>query len=163
MAEDFFPVTKEEVIGQKNSKIGQPQGIAPTEKCRDIPCGYPEYFKRSNYESPRPNVTKIIPAEKLPDDITQIPDDILNRAIECEITNKLFRIIKQELDFYRKHSLPIPRRHPDQRHLDRMNLRNPKKLYDRKCDKCGVDMMTTYSPERPEIVYCESCYNKEAY
>jgi len=137
VAQDFFPITKEEVL-----KLG---------------------FKWSDYESPRPNVTKIIPAEKLPDDITKIPDDILNWAIECEITKKPFRIIKQELDFYRKHLLPIPRRHPDQRHLDRMNLRNSKKLYDRKCSKCGLDIKTTYSPERPEIVYCESCYNKEIY
>jgi len=42
-----------------------------------------------------------------------------------------------------------------------MKLRNPRKLYDRKCDKCSIDIKTTYSPERPEIVYCEECYNKE--
>jgi CxxC-x17-CxxC domain-containing protein len=120
-------------------------------------------YKRSDYEAPLPKVEKIIPASKLPESITDIPDDILNRAIECEITKKPFRIISQELEFYRKHNLPIPKRHPDQRHLDRMKLRNPRKLYDRKCDKCGVDMKTTYSPERPEIVYCEDCYNKEIY
>ena len=95
-------------------------------------------FKYSSYESPKPNVEKIIAANKLPESIADIPDDILNWAIECEVTKKPFRIIKQELDFYRKHNLPIPRRHPDQRHLDRMKLRNPRKLYDRLCDceKC---------------------------
>ncbi|EKD44681.1 MAG: hypothetical protein ACD_71C00045G0002 [uncultured bacterium (gcode 4)] len=118
-------------------------------------------YKWSDYENPRPDVSKIIPASKLPDDITKVPDDILNWAVECEVTGKPFRIIKQELEFYRKHNLPIPRRHPDQRHLDRMALRNPRKLFERKCDKCWVDMKTTYSPERPEIVYCENCYNKE--
>jgi len=60
----------------------------------------------------------------------------LNWAIECEITKKPFKIIREELEFYRKHNLPIPRRHPDQRHLDRMKLRNPRKLFMRKCDKC---------------------------
>jgi CxxC-x17-CxxC domain-containing protein len=99
----------------------------------------------------------------LPYDITKIPDDILNWAIECEVTNKPFRIIRQELDFYRKHNLPIPKRHPDQRHLDIMALRNPRKLYDKKCDKCGKDIKTTYAPDRKEIVYCEECYNKEVY
>jgi hypothetical protein len=104
----------------------------------------------------------------LPEDITKIPDDILNRAIECEVRstmglNPLFKIIPQELEFYRKHNLPIPRRHPDQRHLDRMALRNPRKLFDRKCDKCNKDIKTTYSPDRKEIVYCESCYEKEVY
>ena len=149
-------------------------------------------FNRSEYESPKPKVDKIIPASKLPEDIKEIPDDILNWAIECEITKKPFRIIKEELEFYRKHNLPIPKRHPDQRHLDRMKLRNPRKLYDRLCDceKCEENnkkawtfkqeefalkdpelnsgwqrrkIKTTYSPDRPEIVYCEECYNKEVY
>lgn len=120
-----------------------------------------ETFNWSFYEAPFPKVEKIIPANKLPDDISKIPDDILNWAIECEVTKRPFRIIKQELEFYRKHNLPIPRRHPDQRHLDRMALRNPRKLFERKCDKCQKDMITTYSPEREEQVYCEECYNKE--
>ncbi|MFA5917620.1 MAG: hypothetical protein WC850_05305 [Candidatus Gracilibacteria bacterium] len=120
-------------------------------------------FKWSDYEQPFPKVDKIILASKLPNNIKDIPDDILNRAIECEITKKPFRIIKQELDFYRKHNLPIPKRHPDQRHLDRMALRNPRKLFDRKCDKCEKDIKTTYSSDRSEIVYCEECYNKEVY
>ena len=98
-------------------------------------------FNRSTYEPPFPKVDKIITVEmysntSLLENIADIPDDILNRAIECKITKKPFRIIKQELEFYRKHNLPIPKRHPDQRHLDRMKLRNPRKLFDRKCDKC---------------------------
>ncbi len=137
IAMDFNPLSKEEAIKQN--------------------------FIWSDYETPFPKVEKIIPAHMLPDNIKDIPDDIINRAIECEITKKPFRIIDQELDFYRKHNLPIPRRHPDQRHLDRMNLRNPRILYDRKCAKCEKDIKTTYAPERSEIVYCEECYNKEVY
>ena len=45
-------------------------------------------------------------------------------------------LIPQELDFYRKHNLPILKIHPDQRHLDRMKLRNPRKIFKRDCDKC---------------------------
>ncbi len=122
-----------------------------------------KWFNWSDYESPKPNVEKIIPAEKLPENIKDIPDDILNWAIKCEVTWKPFRIIKQELDFYRKHNLPIPRKHPDQRHLKRMQLRNPRKLFNRKCDKCWIEMKTTYSPDRKEIVYCEKCYREEIY
>jgi len=118
-------------------------------------------FKYSTYEAPFPKVDKTIPADKLPDNIKDIPDDILNWAIECEFSWKPFRIIKQELEFYRKHNLPVPRRHPDIRYMDRMKLRNPRKLYDRKCDKCSIDIKTTFAPDRPEIVYCEECYNKE--
>ncbi len=120
-------------------------------------------FNWSTYTPPKPNVEKVIPASKLPENITDIPDDILNWAIECEVTKKPFRIIPQELEFYRKHNIPVPRRHPDQRHLDRMKLRNPRKLFTRDCDKCWVSMQTTYSPEREEIVYCQTCYDKEVY
>jgi hypothetical protein len=77
-------------------------------------------FNWSGYESPFPKVEKTIPASKLPENIEDVPDDILNWAIECEVTKKPFRIISQELDFYRKRNIPIPRRHPDQRHLDRI-------------------------------------------
>lgn len=82
------------------------------------------WFIWSNFEALFPKVKKVIPASKLPSDIKDIPDDILNRAIECEINKKPFRIIKSELDFYRKHNLPVPRRHPDQRHIDRLKLKN---------------------------------------
>lgn len=96
-------------------------------------------------------------------EIKQVTDDILQHAIICEVSGKPFKIIRQELEFYRKHHLPIPKRHPDQRHFDRMALRNPRKLRDRTCAKCGTAIKTSYAPERKEIVYCESCYNKEIY
>ena len=137
IAQEYFPMTREEALQQG--------------------------FHWSDYEPPAPAVSRVIPANKLPESIDDIPDDILNWAIECEVTGKPFRIIAQELDFYRKHHLPIPRRHPDQRHADRMALRNPRKLYSRKCDKCGTEMRTTYAPERPERVYCEGCYDREVY
>ncbi|EKE29835.1 MAG: hypothetical protein ACD_2C00089G0002 [uncultured bacterium (gcode 4)] len=77
-------------------------------------------FNWLDYESARPEVSKIIPSSKLPQNIWDVPDDILNWAIECENTKKPFRIIKQELEFYREHNLPIPTLHPDERHLWRM-------------------------------------------
>ena len=122
-----------------------------------------KWFNWSDYEAPFPEVKKVIPASKVPLSITDIPDDILNWAIECEVTKKPFRIIPQELKFYRKHSLPVPRRHPDQRHLDRMKHRNPRKLYERNCDTCEKDIQTTYSNERKETVCCETCYEKKIY
>jgi len=110
-----------------------------------------------------PEVKKTIPAAKLPDSIESIPDDILNWAITCETTKRPFRIIKQELEFYRKMKLPIPHFHPDERHKRRMALRNPRILWQRKCAKCRKEIQTTYAPERPERVYCEECYLKEVY
>jgi len=110
-----------------------------------------------------PEVEKTIQAERLPDKIEDIPDDILNWAIVCEKSKRPYKLIPQELKFYRAHGIPVPHRHPDVRHKDRMALRNPRKLYDRKCAKCNTDIQTTYSPDRPETVYCEQCYLKEVY
>lgn len=122
-----------------------------------------KWFNWSDYENPKPDVSKIIPASKLPEDISSIPDDILNWAIECEVSGKLFRIIKPELEFYRKHNIPVPRRHPDQRHLDRMNKRAPRKLFLRNCSKCWIEIISVYDKNSEYKVYCEECYNKEVY
>jgi len=111
----------------------------------------------------QPIVSRIIPAERLPDSIDDIPDDILNWAIQSEISGKPFRIIKQELSFYRKMRLPVPHVHPDERHQQRTSIRNPRKLWGRKCQKCGKGIETTYSLDRPEKVFCEECYLKEVY
>ncbi|MFA5917619.1 MAG: hypothetical protein WC850_05300 [Candidatus Gracilibacteria bacterium] len=171
VANEYFPLSKDEVLHNRYPEFisgSIMQEIAPKHSIKDTETSSGLFkkgpiFNRSDYESPFPKVEKIIPASKLPDNIALIPDDILNWAIECEVTKKPFKIITQELDFYRKHNLPIPKKHPDQRHLDRIALRNPRKLFDRKCNKCGVEMKTTYSPDRKEIVYCKECYNKEVY
>jgi hypothetical protein len=108
-------------------------------------------------------VTKKIPAEKLPDQIQDIPDDILNWALECEESRRLYKIQKSELEFYRKMNLPIPHYSPDVRHLHRMRIRNPRKLFRRKCFKCQKQIQTTYAPDRPEPICCEQCYLAKVY
>jgi hypothetical protein len=30
-------------------------------------------------------------------------------------------------------------------------------------EKCKVEFETSYAPERPEIIYCEKCYQREVY
>jgi len=137
VAQDFFPLTKHE-----------------TEKR-----GW--QWREENDEMPK--VSKVIPAAKLPDSIEDIPDDIVNWAIKCDATGRPFRIIKQELDFYRKMKLPIPHFHPDERHRKIMALKNPRTIWKRPCMKCQKPIETTYAPERLEIVYCEDCYLKEVY
>lgn len=110
-----------------------------------------------------PKVTKSIPAEKLPDRTSDIPDDVLNWAIVCEATKRPFVLTKQELAFYRKMHLSIPRLHPDERHRRRMAFTNPRTLWARTCMKCQKPIQTTYSPSRSETVYCEQCYLKAMY
>ncbi len=95
---------------------------------------------------------------KIPDSIREVDDSICDEILACEKTGKNYKIQKAELDFYRKLKLPIPKRCPDQRYLDRLAMRNSRKLYERKCSKCQKDINTTFSPDRTEPVYCEECY-----
>lgn len=110
-----------------------------------------------------PKVEKVIPAERLPDSTDDIPDDVLNWAIKCEKTGRPFIITKQELEFYRKMGLPVPRLSPGERFRARLARCNPRRLWKRQCEKCEKEIQTTYSPDRKETVYCEDCYLKEVY
>jgi len=74
-----------------------------------------------------------------------------------------FRVVPKEQEFYDKFSLPIPALCPNCRHAARLAQRNPLKLWHRSCMKegCSNEFETSYAPDRPEIVYCESCYQQE--
>lgn len=96
-------------------------------------------------------------------DYEQIQNNSSEKVLKCEVTGKPFILTKKELEFYKKMDLKIPKKHPDQRHKERMATRNPRKLWKRKCDKCGTEMETTFAPDRPEIVYCEKCYLEAVY
>ncbi len=99
----------------------------------------------------------------VPSDIREVGDDILGKVLICEVTGRPYKIIPQELAFYRRMKVPLPRRHCDQRHMDRVNLHSPYYLFDRNCSNCGKAIQTTYSQERARIVYCEKCYLEALY
>lgn len=133
VAHEYFPLTKEEVLSKGWRWRDE-------DKKQYVPQTY-----------------------KIPDSIEDVPDSICDEVLACEETGKNYKITPQELKFYRKHNLPIPRFCLDVRHKKRLALRNPRRLWDRKCAKCSQSMKTVYSPLRPEIVYCEKCYLKEVY
>ncbi|MFA6992582.1 MAG: hypothetical protein WC269_04890 [Candidatus Gracilibacteria bacterium] len=136
-AAEYFPLSKEEAIKQ----------------------GY----NWSDAEEKKPQASKTVTADQIPDSINDVTDEILDWAIECEKSKRLFKITLHELKFYRTHNLPIPHLHSDERHMIRLNLRTPRKLWTRKCASCGADINTTYSPDRSEVVYCEKCYLSKIY
>ena len=115
LAQHDFPLTKEEIFAKD--------------------------WKWREEEIKIPKVEKIIAADKIPNSITDIPDDILSWAIRCAETDRPFKIQPMELDFYRKMHLPIPRLHPDVRYERRMKLRNPCRLYERNCIKTGETLL----------------------
>ena len=73
--------------------------------------------------------------------------------------------------FLKKHNIALPHLCPNCRHYQRLAQRNPMKLWHRQCmceqedhnhqGRCQVEFETSYDPEKKEIVYCESCYNRE--
>ncbi len=105
----------------------------------------------------------------IPDNIKEVGKDILKEVIECQHQGNCkqecvgaFKIIESEFDFCQRMNIPLPRLCPNCRHYEQLELRNPIKLYKRECmNSCGNTFETTYAPDRPEIVYCESCYNQE--
>ena len=153
IAQEYFPLTKEEA--QKRNYIWKE-------------------LEERNYK-----ITLKI--KDIPDHIKDVKDDITNQVIECEHNGKCmeqcteaFKIVPEEIKFYKRMNLPLPRLCPNCRHYQRLKLRNPLKLWDRQCmceqenhfhgkDKCEVEFKTTYAPNRPEIIYCEKCYQQEVY
>ena len=148
------------------------------------------YFWRDGEER------KYVPSkqsQELPDLIGDVQDGILKEVILCEdwasdpekaeqgSCTKAFRITPQELSFYRRFNIPLPRKCPNSRHLERINQRNGIALYERKCGCLGTSrgeyknmnshlhgttacentFQTAYGPEQPQIVYCEQCYQQE--
>ena len=102
-----------------------------------------------------------VKSENIPDNIKDVPDSIEKEILVCISCGRNYRIIKQELEFYRKENLPIPRECFYCRHKQRVKESGGLKFYERKCDKCSKQIKTTYAPNCPEIVYCEECYQQE--
>jgi len=99
----------------------------------------------------------------LPNHIKDVTDEILKAILKCEICGKNYQIIKKELQFLKRFNLPIPNHCSLCRDRSRVKQLNPMQTYERKCDKCNKEIQTSYAPERPEIVYCEKCYQQEVY
>lgn len=133
IAQDFFPLT-----GQEAAKRGVK-------------------WQQKNVK------TNSLRQVELPDRINEISESITSEILTCQSCNGAYRIIPQELAFYKKYSLPLPRKCFNCRHIDRINKRTPYRSFHRDCSKCGAEITTSYSPDRPEKVYCEQCYLAEVY
>jgi hypothetical protein len=145
LAQEYFPMTEEEAIGKWWKWFHEEEKASP--KNLYTPLLIAQYDEKIVwYETAQKNI-----------------DALLSWTLQCEITGKPFKVIKQELVFYIEHSLPIPTKHHDQRHKERMELRNPRKFYERNCSACSKNIITTYAPDRPGKVLCEECYRNLVY
>ncbi len=155
LANDFFPLTKEEVLKQ----------------------GY--LWRDPDQKEYQTTIT----ADELPDHIKDAADGILKEIIQCESCKRAYRMIEPELSFYKKIGLPLPRRCFDCRLRRRFAVLNRPEFYERSCGCAGETSQngaykniqththgamvctntfeTAYALDRPEIVYCEQCYQGE--
>jgi hypothetical protein len=115
---------------------------------------------------------------------SDINDSILKETILCQAWDEdkekaqehkcsmAFKITPDELAMYKKWGIPLPRKCPNTRSFEMSGLRNPVAFWYRTCmcnnvshfhgdTHCEIAFETSYSPDRPEIVYCEKCYQQE--
>ena len=71
-------------------------------------------------------------SSELPDRITDVDDSILKEIIEDESSERAYQIAPAELRLLRQLNVPLPRKHPNERHFGRVSKRNPMKLWERK-------------------------------
>ncbi|MBI5221144.1 MAG: hypothetical protein HY978_04940 [Candidatus Liptonbacteria bacterium] len=116
--------------------------------------------------------------------------DLVGKVVACAHSGQCqhncstaFKIVPQEIDFYSRFRLPLPDLCPNCRYGERLRFRNPVQLWSRTCqcagatsdngvyantanhthtpNHCPNELETSYSPDRPEIIYCEQCYQAE--
>ncbi len=140
IAQELFPISKEDALKQ----------------------GY-RWIKP---EAKNHNIT--LKAEDVPDSIGSVDESILKEVIGCDHAGKCnhqcteaFKITQNDLNFYKRMNIPLPKLCPNCRHFARLSQRAPIKLFNRQCAKCQKDIKTSFSDDKFETVYCEACYNQE--
>ena len=145
--EKFFPKSHSPFAYNESAA----QDFYPLEKNEALALGW---NWRDAKNSAKPPTKKI----EIPDSIAEVADSICEEILTCELCQKNYKIIPAELKFYRKMNAPIPKTCPDCRHATRLKIRNPRTLFLRKCDICEQKIYSTFVPDRPEKIACESCF-----
>lgn len=84
----------------------------------------------------------------------------MSQQKKCVKCGSEFKIIDQELAFYKEKDFPLPDMCPGCRQERRMRKRNKRELLGYKCDKCKKDIVIAFDPPSDQEVYCKSCYEK---
>jgi hypothetical protein len=102
-----------------------------------------------------------MPTSGLPDDIKDVPDDIIGKALICPETGWRFNIAQNELNFYRENNIPLPRKHFDVRTMERLRYMTVLKPYSAVCLYCQEKIDAYYLPEWGyQKIACEECYKR---
>lgn len=113
------------------------------------------------FDSGSKKYTPTISTNAIPETVLEINESIKKEILECSVCSNGFNISDLEIYLHQKIQVPLPDecwKCRFQRRFDSVNL---PQLYDRTCQKCNASMKTSYASDRPEIVYCEKCYQQE--
>lgn len=130
------------------------------------------WYARSTYNSDPviPEWVTTLSWDTVPTDMSTVTSDICKQIIICEDSGRPYMIQPAELKFYQKMNIPLPRKHPDIRHADRLSLRPWRQLHLRSCDRCNEEMLSVYDNtstgsvwQDAKTVYCETCYQQEVF
>ncbi len=99
----------------------------------------------------------------IPDRALDASDAICGEVLACELSGTRYKLISQELAFYKRFGVPIPLRSPKQRHADRYARRNPYELFTRKCADSGETIATSYAPSTNSLIYSKESYLRFVY
>ncbi len=113
------------------------------------------------HEEPEANIEATITGNDLPETLTESGDKILDEIISCTTCPKKYKVIQLEYSILQRLNLPIPNQCPKCRDSARFAKINIPKFYERHCAKCDASVTTAFSPDRPEVIYCEKCYQQE--
>ncbi|MBU0619243.1 zinc-ribbon domain-containing protein [Patescibacteria group bacterium] len=82
----------------------------------------------------------------------------MEKTATCSQCGQQFLLIAMELKFYKRMGYPEPVNCPKCRHKKRQEQRGWRDFHKRVCDQCGRRIITIYSPQSGDIVYCEKCF-----
>ncbi len=104
---------------------------------------------------------EVLDSVDVPETIDGVGDEILKKAIKCEVSGRPFRIIATELEFYKKMGLPLPTVHPQLRIAKHFYFVPTGKKYKATCNRCSKSINSIFATDSGYNLYCESCYQKE--
>ena len=76
----------------------------------------------------------------------------------CQNCKSDFPVYEEDLKFYERFEVGLPKMCPLCRAQRRLAFRNERVFYKRLCDKCKKDMISMYSPNKPYPVWCYDCW-----
>jgi hypothetical protein len=100
-------------------------------------------------------------ALSLPDNIKDAKADIIGKILICSETKRLFKIVEQEFDFYKKMNLPLPISHFLVRRKKLYKKLRIPKLINSNCTRCNKQILIRGPIEAQTAKnVCSDCYLK---